>query len=306
MALPTGIKRMTDHKLIKRMVDDLYGSSTLEGNIILADSAGNGDYATITLAQAAASAGDTILIKGSFSEAVLGTKAGVRYIGIGTGPNMAKWTMVSLVSSAANGWCLKLSAANCYVENIKFTPPAYLSSGVPTAINLDTGSDYTTVKNCLFQGTTSSYKAIYGLVPVDNVRIEGCKFKNMNTASNGAAIYMPASAGVACSYWNIDNCEFNSCVTAINLDGRSCRVTGCTITEYGLKPDGTFPYQLLACGIDLSGTDTGCNMVTKNTLAGAYTSTLYKPGTANDCWFGNWVPVTGTTATSGFSILPPA
>jgi hypothetical protein len=261
---------------------------------------------TIAEAVAACAAGDTILIKGSFSEAVTCTKAGVRFIGIGTGPAEATWTMVSLVSSTANGWCLKIGANGVLVENIKFRPPAYVSAGVPTAINLDTGSDYSIIRKCRFQGRTGSYNAIYGLVPVGNIVIDDNQFLYMNTAGNGKAIYMPASAGVACSAWEITNNRFNSCIVDIDIDGRGCLLDNNKHFIVGLKADGTFASAVTVQAIDLSGTDTGANMMTNCTLGGTYNLATYKPGAVGDVWMGNKCSIVATVAPNGLSVLVPA
>lgn len=261
---------------------------------------------TIAAAVAACAAGDTIFIKGSFSEAVTCSKAGVRFVGVGTGPAEATWTQVSAVSSTTDGWCLKIAANGVLVENIKFRPPAYVSAGVPTAINLFVGSDYSIIRNCRFQGRTGSWNAIYGLVPVSNIVIEGCEFLYLNTADHGKAIYMPASAGVACSTWQIKNNIFNSCIVDIDIDGRSCLLEGNKHFIVGLKADGTFASAVTVQAIDLSGTDTGANVMTKCTLGGTYNLATYKPGAVGDVWMGNYCSIVADKAPNGLSVLVPA
>jgi hypothetical protein len=264
-------------------------------------------FHTITKAVATCAAGDTIFIKGTdFSEAVTCSKAGVRFIGIGTGPAEATWTMVSGTNSTTDGWCLKIAANGVVVENIKFRPPAYVSAGVPTAINLSTGSDYSIIRNCRFQGRSGSHNAIYGLVPVGNIIIEGCEFLYMNDHTDGKAIYMPASAGTACSTWQIKNCIFNSCIVDIDIDGRSCLLDGNVHFIVGLDHDGTFAGAVTVQAIDLSGTDTGANMMTNCTLGGTYNLATYKPGATGDVWMGNKCSIVATTAPNGLSVLVPA
>jgi hypothetical protein len=262
--------------------------------------------ATVAVAVAACAAGDTILLKGSFSEAVTCSKAGVRFVGVGTGPAEATWTMVSLVTSTANGWCLKIGANGVLVENIKFRPPAYVSAGVPTAINLSTGSDYSIIRNCRFQGRTDSHNAIYGLVPVGNVVIEDCEFIYMNHHTDGKAIYMPASAGVACSAWIIRRCRFNSCIVDIDIDGRTCLLEENIHPIVGLDHDGTFAGAVTVQAIDLSGTDTGANVMTRCTLGGTYNLATYKPGAVGDVWMGNYCSIVPDKAPNGLSVLVPA
>jgi hypothetical protein len=262
--------------------------------------------ATVAAAVAACAAGDTIFIKGSFSEAVTCAKAGVRFIGIGTGPNEASWTMVSGTNSTTDGWCLKINANGVLVENIKFRPPAYKSAGVPTGIYLDASAAYSVIRNCRFQGRTGSYKAVYGVTPVDNITIEGCEFIYMNTATHGCAIYMPAATGLACSNWQIKNCVFNSCLADIDIDGRTCLLEGNKHFIDGLKADGTFASAVTGQAIDLSGTDTGANVVTKCTLGGTYNLATYKPGAGGDTWMGNYCSIVVTVAPYGVSVLEPA
>jgi hypothetical protein len=280
-------------------------------NSAASDDTGNGlswttAMKTVATAVTAASAGDTIYLKGTgFSEAVTCNKAGMSFIGAGTGPVETTWTMVSLVNSATDGWCLKITANSVRVENIKFRPPAYVSSGVPAAINLATGSDYAVIRNCRFQGRAGSYNAIYGLVPVGNVLIERNEFIYMNTLNNGRAIYMPASAGVACSAWIIRNNIFNSCVEDINIDGRGCFLIGNIHPIVGLAADGTFGSAVTTKAVDLSGTDTGTNVMTGCTLGGTYNLATYTPGTTGDVWRGNYASIVATVAPNGLTVLVP-
>jgi len=261
---------------------------------------------TIAAAVAACAAGDTIFIKGSFSEAVTCTKAGVRFVGIGTGPAEATWTMVSATNSTTDGWCLKIGANNVLAENIKFRPPAYKSAGVPTGIYLDTSSDYSIIRNCRFQGRTGSYKAIYGTTPVGNIVIDGCEFIYMNTATHGCAIYMPPKAGLACSGWQIKDCIFNSCLADIDIDGRTCLLDNNKHFIVGLAADGTFASAVTVQAIDLSGTDTGANVMTNCTLGGTYNLATYKPGAVGDVWMGNKCSIVADKAPNGLSVLVPA
>jgi hypothetical protein len=262
---------------------------------------------TRTNADAATGSKATIYIRGSeYVESTTVTAAGTRFVGVGDSPVETTWTMVSLVNSTTDGWCLKISAANVTVENIKFRPPAYVSQGVPAAINLSTGSSYAVIKNCRFQGRAGSYNAIYGLVPVGNVRIEGNEFIYMNTLSNGRAIYMPASAGVACSAWIIKNNYFNSCVQDINIDGRACILDGNTHPIVGLAADNSFPATVTTKAVDLSGTDTGSNLMTRCTLGGTYNLATYTPGASGDVWRGNFASIVETTAPNGLTVLVPA
>jgi hypothetical protein len=253
---------------------------------------------TIAAAVEACSAGDTILLKGTFSEAVTCSKAGVSFIGIGTTPRQTSWT----APTVAGSWCLKLAAAYCHVENIYFKPVIYTSSGIPSGIYLS-GANWTTIKGCRFQGQTGSYKAIYSPVcDSDNVHIQGCQFYYMNTATHGAAIFGVEAGGLSYSGWLIEDCDFNSCTTDIDINGRACVLRRNTHPIGGITAAGAVNAAVTGTAIDLSGTSSGGNTVTGCSLAGAYTSTLYIGGAAGDNWAGNFAAITSTYCPNGITV----
>jgi hypothetical protein len=263
-------------------------------------------FATIATAVAAASAGDAILIRGSFSEAVEVDTAGISIIGCGTREKEAQWT------SGADTVSCTISANYVEIANVYFKPPAY-ASGTPAAIQLG-GANHAYIHDCRFQGQTASHNAIYSPVAnSDNVRIVGCEFYYMNTATNGAAILGVEAGGLSYSAWHIIGCTFSSCVTAINIGGRVCRIEGNVVMEYGINAAGSVA-AVCTTGIDLQGDGTGSdtsggNMVVGNYLAGAYnTSGLYVPGASGDLWAGNFSPKTSETEVgdNGVTISPPA
>lgn len=238
-------------------------------------------FSTITLAQAAASAGDTIYIKGSFTEAVTCNKAGLRFIGAGTGPQQAIWT------GAADAKCLTITAEAVEVNNICFRPPAYSASRATCAIYLN-GANYCKILNCRFQGKTGSQAAIHGAeADSDNVTIQNCEFLYLSTATYGAGIKITETVDAYCSAWKILDCYFNSCVTAISMPARNCLIKGCTFMDYGSPVAGGAPAAVMTLGINLRGanasTMNGANSVVDNFLAGTYSETLYKDATG-DMW----------------------
>jgi len=264
-------------------VDSVSGLDTNTGKTWLAA------FKTIAAAVAAASAGDSILIKGSFTEAVTIAlaKTGLMICGIGTGPNQATWT------GAADAVCLTINATNCIVKNIKFRPPAY-SAGTPAAILLG-GAGYTKITQCRFQGKTSSYNAIYSPVcNSDNVEISDCEFIYLNTATHGAAILGVEAGGLSYSGWKILRNIFNSCVTAVNINGRVCLVEGNHFNINGIAANGEGG-AVCTLALDLSGTSSYGNMVHGNYLGGTYSATLYKVGASGDDWAGNY-NIAGLTA----------
>jgi hypothetical protein len=249
-------------------------------------------FTTVAAAVAAASAGDTIYLAPStaYSEVVTCSKANVRFIGLGTNPAAVTWT------SAVDTATLTLAAAGILVQNIKFAPPAYSASTTygPCAILLS-GANYATIRGCRFQGKTGSYYAIYSPVcNSDNVTIEDNEFIYMNTATSGAAILGVEAGGLSYSAWNILRNKFNSCVTAININGRVCTLECNHFGVNGINAAGAGA-AVCTLAIDLSGTSSYANKVHGNYLGGAYTNSLYKVGATGDDWAGNF-NIAGITA----------
>jgi hypothetical protein len=280
-----------------KMIGRQGGSVWFADSTISASGAGQSwatAFKTITEAVAAASAGDTIMIRGSFTEAVTCSLAGVRFIGAGTCPKEAQWT------AAADAKCLTLSAAYCLVENIYFSVPAY-TAGTPAAIVLG-AAPWTIIRKCRFQGKATSRDCIYSATAGvnDNTHIEDCEFYYLNTLTYGRAIRGVDSGGSAYSGWQILRNVFHSCVTVIDLPARCCVIADNILMVAGNKADSTLG-TVMTLGIGLDGTGSGCNQVTRNVLGGTYNATLYKVGDATgaaDNWAGNYsadMTTTGTT-----------
>ncbi len=268
----------------------LYFCDSVNGLDTNAGTAFASAFKTIAAALAVAVAGDTIYLKGSFSETATVSVAGLSLIGLGTGPKQAQWT------SAVDTATLTIAAAYVRVENIYFKPPAYSASTTygPCAILLS-GANWAQIVGNRFQGQTASYEAIYSPVcNSDNVHIVGNEFFYMNTGTYGAAILGVEAGGLSYSGWVIRDNIFQSCVTAININGRACTITGNTIAEYGINAAGAIA-AVLALGIDLSGTSSGANCVWNNQLGGTYNATLYKVGASGDQWAGNRNVISGGT-----------
>lgn len=268
------------------------------GDVYFVDSANGSDendgtslanaFATIAVAVAAAVAGDTIYIRGSFSEAVTVSVAGLRILGLGTTPKQAQWT------AANDAVCLTIAAEHVEVRNIYFRPPAYAADRGTCAIKLSNAGHARIVGN-RFQGKTGSQAAIYSPVcNSDNVHIVGNEFYYLNTATYGAAIKGVEAGGLSYSGWLIKDNVFNSCVTAIDINGRCCQIQGNTIAYAGIAATGAGG-NVLAMGIDLSGTSSYGNQVHGNYLGGTYGSGLYVVGATGDDWAGNY-NIAGITA----------
>jgi hypothetical protein len=248
-------------------------------------------FKTITEAVAAASAGDTIVMRGSFTESVTISTASLTLLGLGTSPRDACYWNPVAGNDKVN---LTISAAYTRVENIYFRPGAQ-SSTYSACIVIGTTAAHTRIERCRFQGTTGAYYAIYSpATGADNVHVNSCQFVYFNTATNGSAIRTAqASPWNAYSAWQITNCEFNSCVSAIIIQARVCRIIGNTIAEYGVAAAGTVG-AVLAKGISLTGNGAECggNVVFFNQFGGTYNATLYTAATG-DQWGGNFNALTG-------------
>lgn len=261
-------------------VDSVGGNDGNAGNSLAAA------FKTIAVAVAAAAAGDTIFLTGSFDEEVVASKAGLRLIGIGVSPKQCQWT------ADTDETCLEITAESVLVQNIYFRPPVYGSDDEVAAIKLN-GANYARILHCRFQGRTGSYNAIVSpTCNSDNVLIENCQFMYLNTATYGAAIKCEEAGGLCYSAWQIIDCQFSSCVTCIDLAGRACEIKGNTFAEYGINPAGALG-AIMAMGIDLSGTNSGGNAVWGNQLGGTYSATLYVVGASGDQWSGNFNVLTG-------------
>jgi hypothetical protein len=187
------------------------------------------------------------------------------------------------------------------VENIKFKPVIYTTSGIPSAIRLTTGADYAVIRGNRFQGQANSYKAIYADANLSNIQILDNEFIYMNTLTNGCAIYSANLAGA----WHIKRNTFNSCLADIAIIGRMCQLADNIHPIVGLAANGTFPGTVTVRAIDLSGTNSGDNLMTRCTLGGTYNLATYTPA-SGDNWMGNFASIVPTYAPNGLTVLVPA
>jgi hypothetical protein len=260
-------------------VDSVSGLATYDGK------AWTQAKATIATAVALASAGDTIFLQGSFSEAVTCSLAGLSFRGIGTGPQATQWT------GAADAVCLTLAAERCLVENIKFRPPAY-TAGTPAAIVLS-NAGYSIIKGNRFQGKTGSYFGVYSPVcNSDNVQILDNEFIYLNnvTTVNGSAIVGVEAGGLSYSAWKIKGNSFDSCVVAVNINGRVCHVIGNYFSGLtGITAAGAVG-NVCTTKLDLSGTSSGGNRVFGNHFGLTYSHAGgYQEAATGDDWAGNYI-----------------
>lgn len=266
-------------------------------------------YKTIAEAVAAASAGDTIVMRGSFTESVTVSTASLTLLGAGTSPRDACYWNPVAGNDKVN---LTLSAAYTRIENVYFRPGPQ-SSSYSACIAIGTTASHTRILRSRFQGTTGAYYAIYSpATGADNVHIEGNQFFYFNTATYGAAILTAqASPWNAYSGWVIRGNLFQSCVKAITVQARCCLIADNVLVEAGNNASGAIG-TVMVDGIILSGNgaECGANIITRNTLGGTYNLATYSPSqSANaggDCWMGNFAAITVTTAPNGLTVLPPA
>lgn len=272
-------------------VDSVNGSDTANDGRSL-DSA----YATIATAVAAAAAGDTILIRGSFDEAVSCAKIGIRFVGFGTEPAQATWTCTDSPSPT----CLTLTAAGCVVQNIKFRPPAYAASGTPKAISMS-GASQTQIVDCLFQGRAGSHIAIYSDGNNANVYVARNRFIYLNTVTYGCAIGGGGYTVGENSGWIIEDNIFHSNVIHVQMRMRQSVVRRNLFGDYGLGPAGAGIQTTVK--LNISGATGGWNHVYDNQMEGDYstTSNAYVAGT-NDSWYGNQAEDTSETEVTALEV----
>ena len=255
-------------------------------------------FLTITEAVAAASAGDFILLKGTFTEEVAVSTASLTFIGAGPTPNDNVW-----MQAAADDDLVTLTAGNCRFYNIRFRIPTAGGRGIVMS-----GADYTVIEDCLFQGRSGSTHAVTEDGTNNNCKIIGNTFMYNNTASTGGAIvghtYTSDEVG---SGWLIKDNIFHSNLRHIVMRAKQSQFIGNLFQEIGLDTDGG--NLTTTVSLDLSGTYSNWNTVTKNTMQGDYSNTGgYKAGT-EDNWFGNTaddVSETEVDTTTGVTLAVPA
>jgi hypothetical protein len=130
-----------------------------------------------------------------------------------------------------------------------------------------------------------------------NVVVEDCEFFALSE-TGGCGIINTSSSVALPLKWRIEHCFFpGNGAAGANESHIDSPLTGSFIlNSFFGTVESTGKY------IDLTGGDD--NMVTGNTLGGAYELSDYVAGT-NDIWFGNWCAVDASTAPDGHSLLVP-
>jgi len=264
-------------------------------------------FKTITEAVAAASAGDIIYLYSGlssatqFNEAVAVTsKAGIRFIGAGTNPNQALWTAPNTTAPA-----LTFTASPDFeVSNIRFRPPL-----ANAAIALAGVSHNGRIMGVRFQGKTGSKYGIHTEGGQANIQILDCEFFYINTATGAYGIFGETYTTAEPTGWILERNKFHSNLNHIVCRMRQSIIRENTFAAAGLLADSSTSATVTVLGIDIHGATGGCNVVTRNDLAGLYHQAHYYGGT-NDSWAGNFCTdrthATQVDATTGISILAPA
>ena len=252
-------------------------------------------FATITVAVAAASDGDIILMKGTFTEAVSTAKK-LSFIGTGPTVNDCVW-----MESAEGDTLLTLTGTNCLFTGIRFRVP--MTGGI--AINM-ANSDYTVIRNCTFQGRSGSYYGIYVAGGsqwqiIDNI------FEYLNTSTYGCGI-LGYSTTVMPAGCLITRNNFHSNLRHIKASLRQSFVHDNLFQEVGLGP--TNAALTATIKLDVYGEIAGAqyNTVTRNMFQGTYTASGGYKASATDNWCGNFSDKFSATGVSaqGVTILSPA
>jgi hypothetical protein len=273
-----------------------------------------GAFKTMATAVATASAGDTILFRGTIAEATIAITVNnltIRGTAPSSGSNVAAGN-VWMELAAEQTELITLSGENCHFENICFRGPSTATNNTTYSLGVCvrlSGATGTQFIGCRFQGRTNAMAAIYSAAATtDDVEIIDCEFLYWNTVTYGAAIKGVSTGGYAYSDWRIINNTFRSCVTAIQFNAKSCEIRKNTFMEYGVPAAGGAVAAVMTMGIDLrstSGAGGGANMVTDNYLGGVYSNSLYLKNAdvaTSDDWAGNWTKTTTATITNGYGM----
>jgi len=238
-------------------------------------------FITITEAVSAASAYDTILVKGNettevsdYSESVTVTvtQVGLRIIGVGNGPEGVLWTV-----GTAEGTILSWAAKDGYISGFRFRP-----NGATTgkAIDLAVTALGTTIENNIFRSTTET--AAYGIYieSVSDLTIKDNVFTSLATA-----IYGNASVKTIYRCKILNNLFDDKIDTAgINMSARACLIKGNDFTSDTTLLIDTY-----------KGSAGEMNIVTGNTLMCASAYETNCTGAASDNWLGNFCNDTGSS-----------
>ena len=251
---------------------------------------------TIQAAVTAASAGDTIYLQGTFTEAVTCSTSSLSFIGAGPTVNDNVW-----MESAPGQTLLTLTGKNCKFYNIRFRIPTTGGIGINMA-----ASDYTIIAGCHFQGRTNSYYAIYNNGG-SQCQILGNVFEYMNTGSYGTAILGYTYTAIPTG-WEIAYNIFHRNLKHISMTMRQSFVHDNLFQAVGLSSSNGSLSATVLCDIYTGSAGNGqYNTVTRNMMMGTYSISGGYKGQSSDSWYGNkceGISATGVTAEGTTTAIP--
>lgn len=232
---------------------------------------------TIQAAVTAASAGDTIFLQGTFTEAVTCSTSSLTFIGAGPTVQDNVW-----MQSATGQTLLTLTGKNCKFYNIKFYVPQ--TGGI--GINM-TSADYTVIYGCYFQGRTGSLQAILNN-GASHCKIIGNDFLYFNTTTTGCAILGSTYTAIPAS-WEVAYNWFAHNLRHVSMTMRLSYIHDNLFQGVGLGPTNVSLTATTLLDIYTGSAGNGeYNTVTRNTFNGTnYTATAGYLGNATDNWYGN-------------------
>lgn len=260
--------------------------------------------AALTLAQT----GDTIFFRGDVREQLVGSnlKFDITIVGVGSlhypdlpsvGSNPGSSTWRNPASPTAATPLIEVRGRGWNFVNINFagiTDAAQVQlhrNALSGASEFD--PSHASFIGCRFQDGKYAIQDVGGCY---HVTVDSCSFKAFTTA----AIANTSTAVANPLNWTIKNCQFPSNVSSFGNATHVDSPLNCAVIK-----DNVFG-TVTSTGLYIDLTGGNGNVVTVNTLAGAYDTSDYVAGTG-DVWYHNYCAVTAVTApVYGMSILPPA
>lgn len=223
------------------------------------------------VAKCDAAKGDVIFVMAGHTE-TLGTTApgldvdvaGIAILGEGHGKNRPVIT-----AGAADIDAVRISASNVFVDNLWFVGSSSQSTNTSSLVDLPSGSDDVTFRNCVFDLT--------GLAaPTDVVRLAGndrCKFLDCTWIGDTDGPDIAILITAASTHLHVIGCEFNFAPNGI--DEAVIKVSAGAPSGLIVKDCLLIGPDLLAIDIDASGAATGDGLVTDCRIAaGAAVATI--------------------------------
>jgi hypothetical protein len=194
------------------------------------------DYA---VGQCTASKGDMIIVMPGHIETVAAASgldfdvAGIKVIGLGWGDIRPK------VQLSAQASTVEFNADDMWIENLIFE--GTFATGVTVGLDIKTGCDDLTLKNCTIRGTAAANELLKGITieaTNDRITIDGCEFFEFMTGDATAAIFTEG----AFTNLTIQNCTFKGdwSVACIDADAAAVTANGLVVRDiHAFNTDAT-------------------------------------------------------------------